>query len=99
MASQREQDKDIQRKRDHLHSRLPKWYEVKSIQDDPEPSEVSAARKTIEKFDTVQAKKRAAREVKFKRMLNEAREAISFRTPEQALVSVKKFEAEFGLAE
>jgi hypothetical protein len=80
----------------HLINRLPNWYEVRSEHAPKEPVQVSKARKIIGDWEERTSKERKDREQRFKKALNDTREAIYFLPADKALVKVKAFESEFG---
>ena len=80
----------------HLINRLPNWYEVGGKHDPKEPVQVSKARKVIKDWEERTSKEQEDRKNRFKKALNDVREAIYFMPADKALVKVKAFESKFG---
>lgn len=81
----------------HLLNRLPNWYEARRETEPKEPATVVRARKLIEEWGRKNERTRGDRERRFKKALNDVREAIYFLPAEKALLKVKSFEKEYGV--
>ena len=79
----------------YLLNRMPKTYDYRKFlkAESAEPARIVKARKLISDWERKQEDSRDAQEKKFESLLAEAREAVYFKPPEQALLAVKALEA------
>lgn len=78
----------------YLLNRLPNKHDYKHL-DEQDPADVKKSRATIAAHDERVARQRLARERKFKKAIEAAREAIYFKPESEALKAVKALETEF----
>lgn len=84
----------LNQQQNYLLSRLPRQYDVTPLEV-PEPAEVKAAKKIIERHEKHASDLRCEHQKKYKKALEAAREAIYFKKPEEALAAVRSLEAQF----
>jgi len=90
---------NLTKQQEYLLQRIPKIYDIRAHNHTVvESAEVVKARKLIEAHETYLNKKVKALEVRATKAINEAREAVYFKSPQDALKIIKALEAEFGIA-
>jgi len=92
-ATSKEMTMPVNEKQKYLLTKIPSLYELKRRRkDQPEPRDVRAARRTIEKWEASQ-KAITDQEVKrLDRLILDAKDAVYFSTPEKALALIKQLE-------
>jgi hypothetical protein len=76
----------------YLLQRIPRSYDMNGYDANPIPKEVTAARKLLERYDKVEAKKQCEAKKRNEALIRKAQEAVYFDTPEKALAIVRQCE-------
>ena len=78
----------------YLLSRIPSVWDLKKrrSEESPEPKEVRAAKRVVERWKQAQEKAVAEEKARLNRLILDAKDAVYFSTPEKALALIKALE-------
>jgi hypothetical protein len=87
---------NLTKQQEYLLNRIPKVYEMRNHKTTTEPARVTLARRVIEKFNEDEHVKEKAEEKRLSALVNAAREAVYFKSAEEALKAIKDLEKELS---